>query len=183
MSQGIQGGAVQKAPTSTLAIVALITSLLCWPFFLGLILGIISLVRINKSNGALGGKTLAIIAIVMNLALIPTCGGIYAAIAIPNFIKYQCLSKQSEAKSNLKALFVAEEMYRTDKDGYSQDLATLEFTPQGQTLRYDYAVVAASKEAFRAEARGKGDMAGDVWAITNANDLQNVRSKCNGGDD
>lgn len=178
MSQGVQGQQPVKPPTSTLAIVSLITSFFCWPFFLGLILGIVSLVRINKSEGKLGGKTLAIIAIVLNLCLIPTCGGIYAAIAIPNFIMYQCRSKQSEARNNLAALFAREELYRGDKDGYTQDLAALEFKPMGQVIRYDYVVVQASREAFRAEARGKGDMAGDVWAITNANDVQNVDNKC-----
>lgn len=182
-SQGAQGQQPVKPPTSTLAIVSLITSFLCWPVFLGLILGIVSLVRINKSEGRLGGKTLAIIAIAMNLALIPTCGGIYAAIAIPNFIMYQCRSKQSEAKGNLKALFVAEELYRSEKEGYSQDFAALGFTPMGQTSRYDFVVVQASREGFRAEARGKGDMAGDLWAITNANDLQNVKDKCDRGGD
>ncbi|OGQ25382.1 MAG: hypothetical protein A2138_26625 [Deltaproteobacteria bacterium RBG_16_71_12] len=183
MSQGPEHQQPQKPPTSTLAIVSLITSFLCWPVFLGLILGIVSLVRINKSDGKLGGKTLAIIAIVMNLCLIPTCGGIYAAIAIPNFIMFQCRSKQSEAKGNLKALHVAEELYRGDKDSYTQDLGALEFKPMGQTIRYDYVVVEASREGFRAEARGKGDMAGDVWAITNANDVQNVQNKCRSGGD
>ena len=30
-----------------------------------------------------------------------------------------------------------------------------------------------------AEARGTGDMAGDLWTISNLNDLQNVTNKCN----
>lgn len=176
MSQGVQGQPTGNPPTSTLAIVALVLSFLCMP--IGLILAIVALVRINKSNGALGGKTLAIVALVLNLVLVPTCGGIYAAIAIPNFIKFQCRSKQTEAKSNLKALFVAEEMYRAEKDTYTQDLDALQFKPMGQMLRYDYVVAQASREGFRAEARGKGDMAGDLWVIANANEVQNVTNKC-----
>lgn len=178
LSRGAQGQQPVKPPTSTLAIVSLITSFLCWPVFLGLILGIVSLVRINKSDGRLGGKTLAIIAIAMNLALLPTCGGLLAAIAIPNFIMFECRSKQTEAKGSLKALFAAEEMYRGEKDSYTQDLAALGFKPEGQGTRYDYVVVQASREGFRAEARGKGDMAGDLWVITNAADVQNVTNKC-----
>ncbi len=178
MSHEVHDQRPSKPPTSTLAIVALVVSFLCWPVFLGLILGIVALVRINGSQGKLGGKTLAIIAIVLNLGLIPTCGGMMAAIAIPNFIKFQCRAKQSEAKANLKALYVAEELHRGEKDTYTTDLATLEFRPQGERIRYDYVVVEAGRTGFRAEARGKGDMAGDLWIMTNANDLQNVESKC-----
>lgn len=176
MSHGHQGQEPAPPPTSTLAVVALVMSFLCMP--IGLILAIVALVRINKSNGALGGKTLAIIALALNLVLVPMCGGVYAAIAIPNFIKFQCRSKQSEAKANLKSLFVAQELYRAEKNAYANDLATIEFKPQGQSIRYDYVVVEATPEAFRAEARGTGDMAGDLWVITNANDLQNVQNKC-----
>lgn len=171
-----------KPPVSTLAVVALVCSVLCWGVFLGLILGIIALVRINKRAGALGGKTLAILAIVINLALIPTCGGIYAAIAIPNFIKYQCRAKQSEARANLRALAVAEEMFKAERGTYAPDLAALGFKPQGDRLRYDYVVVAATADEFRAEARGKEDMAGDTWVITRGGDPQAAQDRCAVGD-
>lgn len=172
-----------KPPVSTLAVVALVCSVLCWFGFLGLILGVIALVRINKRQGALGGKTLAVLAIVLNLALIPTCGGVYAAIAIPNFIMFQCRSKQSEAKANLKALSAAEEMYRAEHEAYTPDLAALRWQPAGgERLRYDYLVVSAAKESFRAEARGTGDMAGDLWAITEAGEVEAVADHCSARD-
>jgi prepilin-type N-terminal cleavage/methylation domain-containing protein len=44
--------------------------------------------------------------------------GILAAIAIPNFIKFQARSKQSEAKSNLKSIFTAERSFFQEKDRY-----------------------------------------------------------------
>jgi type II secretory pathway pseudopilin PulG len=48
-------------------------------------------------------------------ALPATAGlGLMAAIAIPNFIKFSCRAKQSEAKSNLKAAFVAQMSYHAE---------------------------------------------------------------------
>ncbi|MCC7070468.1 MAG: hypothetical protein IT383_04040 [Deltaproteobacteria bacterium] len=118
----------------------------------------------------------------MNLVLVPMCGGVLAAISIPNFVKFQCRSKQSEAKANLKSLYVAQEMFRGENNSYASDLTQLQFKPQGQTIRYDYVLVEGSATGFRAEARGKADMAGDLWSISNANDLQNVESKCGGAE-
>ena len=54
--------------------------------------------------------------------------GILAAIAIPNFIKFQARSKQSEAKSNSKAMFTAEKAFFAEKDRYSS-LVGLERRP------------------------------------------------------
>lgn len=164
-----------QPPVSTLAVVALVTSLLCFP--VGLILSIVALVRIEGSKGALGGKTLAIVALCLNFLVVPMVG-ILAAIAIPNFVKFQCRSKQSEAKGNLKALFVAEESFRAENNKYSGDLAALQFSPRGAKVRYEYSIVGYDDVKFTAEARGTGEMTGDLWRITNNNDLLNVDSAC-----
>ena len=55
---------------------------------------------------------------------------ILAAIAIPNFVKFQCRSKQSEAKTNLKALYVAYQGYHSEYDLYPEILNP---QPGGQT--------------------------------------------------
>ena len=60
------------------------------------------------------GRGFTLIELMIVVAII----GILAAIAIPNFVKFQCRSKQSEAKTNLKALYVAEEAYRGEYDLY-----------------------------------------------------------------
>jgi type IV pilus assembly protein PilA len=66
--------------------------------------------------------------------------GILAAIAIPNFIKFQARSKQSEAKSNLKAMFTAERAYYQEKDTYSALVNSIGFTPErGNRYTYDLA--------------------------------------------
>jgi type IV pilus assembly protein PilA len=47
----------------------------------------------------------------IELMIVVAIIGILAAIAIPNFLKYQAKSKQSEAKTNLKGIFTAEMSY------------------------------------------------------------------------
>ena len=164
------------APTSTLAIVALVAVVVCWP--VGLILSIIALVRIETSKGALGGRTLAVVALVLNLLLLPVCG-VLAAVAIPSFVKFPCRSKQAEAKSNLRSLYIAELSYRGEFDRYSSDLKSLGFAPMAVRPRYEYVVVDATQDTFVAEARGTSpELVGERWRITNANQLENITNKC-----
>ncbi|GIW53748.1 MAG: hypothetical protein KatS3mg082_0152 [Nitrospiraceae bacterium] len=47
----------------------------------------------------------------IELMIVVAIIGILAAIAIPNFLKYQAKSRQSEAKTNLGAIFVAESAF------------------------------------------------------------------------
>ncbi len=54
----------------------------------------------------------------VELMIVVAIIGILAAIAIPNFIKFQAKSKQSEAKTNLKASFTAEKSFFAEKDSY-----------------------------------------------------------------
>lgn len=102
-------------PTSGLAIAALVCTFLCWP--IGLVLGIIALVKINNSNGAMGGRTLAIVSVALSALAIPAMG-VMAAIAVPNFVRYQNRSKASEAKMNLAMLRVGQEAKFADIGRY-----------------------------------------------------------------
>jgi len=52
----------------------------------------------------------------IELMIVVAIIGILAAIAIPNFIKFQARSKQSEAKANLKAVFTAQKAFFQEKD-------------------------------------------------------------------
>jgi type II secretory pathway pseudopilin PulG len=77
-----------------------------------------------------GGKSVwFILLIVLGVGAIP-CIGILAAIAVPNFIKFQARSKQAECKANLKALYIAEKSYFAEKDTYSPQVATVGFSPE-----------------------------------------------------
>ena len=59
----------------------------------------------------------------IELMIVVAIIGILAAIAIPNFIKFQAKSKQSEAKTNLKAIFTAEKSYYGERDAYNNTFA------------------------------------------------------------
>lgn len=73
----------------------------------------------------------------IELMIVVAIIGILAAIAIPNFIKFQARSKQSEAKANLKAVFTAEKAYYQEKDQFSSYTGDVGFEPE-RNNRYTY---------------------------------------------
>jgi len=74
----------------------------------------------------------------IELMIVVAIIGILAAIAIPNFLRFQAKSKQSEAKTNLGAMGTTAEAYRAEHDTYSaSSWADLGWTPTG-TTRYAY---------------------------------------------
>lgn len=66
----------------------------------------------------------------VELMIVVAIIGILAAIAIPNFIKFQARSKQAEPKANLKALFVAQRSWFAEKDTFSSSLRDIGFIPE-----------------------------------------------------
>ncbi|MFO0724014.1 MAG: hypothetical protein U1E65_09545 [Myxococcota bacterium] len=106
-----------QAKTSTLAIVALVFAFICMP--VGLILGLVALIRINNSQGELGGRGLAIAAMIIPAAMVPVIG-ILAAIAVPNFVRYQLRSKEAEAKVNLRAILQSQRSFHDEHAFYAQ---------------------------------------------------------------
>jgi type IV pilus assembly protein PilA len=79
-----------------------------------------------------GKKGFTLIELMIVVAII----GILAAIAIPNFLKFQAKSKQSEAKSNLGAIFTGELAYFGEQNTYG-DFVAINWSPSG-TPRYHY---------------------------------------------
>src|ERR1700704_4573427 len=73
----------------------------------------------------------------IELMIVVAIIGILAAIAIPNFIKFQARSKQSEAKANLKAMFTAEKAFFQEKDKFSSLVGEVGFSPE-RNNRYAY---------------------------------------------
>ena len=73
----------------------------------------------------------------IELMIVVAIIGILAAIAIPNFIKFQARSKQSEAKANLKAMFTAEKAFFQEKDRFSSYVGEVGFAPE-RNNRYEY---------------------------------------------
>jgi type IV pilus assembly protein PilA len=129
----------------------------------------------------------------IELMIVVAIIGILAAIAVPNFIKFQCRSKQSEAKGNLKALYVSQESTRAEFDTYraitaiaadttgtnaaarSTSTSPIGWIPKGAKLRYGYATgTNINNTAFTASAASAAGVVGetaDVWTITEKNDL------------
>ena len=73
----------------------------------------------------------------VELMIVVAIIGILAAIAIPNFIKFQARSKQSEAKANLKALFTSQKAFFQEKDRFSSFTGEIGFEPE-RNNRYAY---------------------------------------------
>ena len=70
----------------------------------------------------------------IELMIVVAIIGILAAIAIPNFLKYQAKSKQSEAKTNLKGIFTSETAYFGEANSYG-DFSTIGFALAGDTAK------------------------------------------------
>ncbi|OGQ89746.1 MAG: hypothetical protein A2289_10540 [Deltaproteobacteria bacterium RIFOXYA12_FULL_58_15] len=192
--------AVSQGPkTSSLAITGFILALmpLVCTNFVGIILGIIALTKISAQPAMLKGKGLAIAAIVIG-AMWSAVGilGILAAIAIPNFINFQARAKQSEAKMNLKAIFVGAKSSFAENGKMGTTFEAIGFKPDGTRYTYYFGddsiepeqalaeplpdevetFVEPDSGKFRAVAIGNVDSDDtlDVWIIDDENHLENI---------
>lgn len=57
-----------------------------------------------------------------------------AAIAIPNYLKFQCRSKQAEVKAGLGGWYVTEKAFLAEHNTYGTDLVTINWEPEGSPL-------------------------------------------------
>ena len=131
-----------------------------------------------------GSKGFTLIELMIVVAII----GILAAIAIPNFLRFQLKSKTSEAKVNIAAIRTAEESYLAEFGAYVNCAATpaaspgstkqpftggglanfdtLGWAPEGAVFfQYGVAVDMVNVLAYTADAAGDidGDMTPQVW--------------------
>ena len=73
----------------------------------------------------------------IELMIVVAIIGILAAIAIPNFLRMQARSKQSEARVNLRSMFTSETAYFAAKDRFSTQPYEVGFLPE-RNNRYAY---------------------------------------------
>ncbi|PTL78546.1 prepilin-type N-terminal cleavage/methylation domain-containing protein [Vitiosangium sp. GDMCC 1.1324] len=88
----------------------------------------------------------------IELMIVVAIIGILAAIAIPNFIKFQARSKQGEAKANLKAWFTTQRAFLQEKDRYEEDIKIIGYAPE-RGNRYAYYF---GTDTTTCETRGAG---------------------------
>ena len=122
----------------------------------------------------------------IELMIVVAIIGILAAIAIPNFMQYQCKSKQSEAKTNLGAIATSEETYMAEYNKYiagtgagtTQKMDTLGWESKG-TPKYEYSVTTAAGITFTATATGTISGETDTWTMNELRTLTPVANACN----
>ena len=133
----------------------------------------------------------------IELMIVVAIIGILAAIAIPQFIKFQCRAKQSEAKLTMKSLLTAEESYLNENDSYlagnidatgvadNAELQALYASKcDGGACKYTYALTEAGTQenavlTIVATANGAGPT-GDVWTMVSNNTGFTLTNTTNG---
>ncbi len=101
----------------------------------------------------------------IELMIVVAIIGILAAIAIPNFLKFQAKSKQSEAKTNLKAIFTAETAYFGELNSFGS-LAAVNYKPEGTVAKMIYAFSVDGG----ATTMGAAAVAGSDWTNSGLTD-------------
>ena len=106
-------------------------------------------VRWTRNRSTSGGFTLVEVMVV--LAII----GILAFVAVPNFLRYQTRSKQSEAKTSLRAIWTGEKSFFGERETFSPFAPLIGFSPE-RGNRYAYRLTPGCANP---EVRGGGPVA------------------------
>tara|TARA_B100001248_G_scaffold260619_1_gene249356 strand:- start:528 stop:1091 length:564 start_codon:yes stop_codon:yes gene_type:complete len=83
-------------------------------------------------NNIKNQKGFSLIELMIAVAII----GILAAIAIPNYQKFQRKSRQSDAKSQLSGIYQANKIYIGDYGQYTASFRAMNYSPDGR-IQYD----------------------------------------------
>jgi type IV pilus assembly protein PilA len=113
-----------------------------------------------------GKKGFTLIELMIVVAII----GILAAIAIPNFLKFQAKSKQSEAKTNLAGIFTAQTAYFGEQNTYG-NFTDINWTPSGSP-RYRYTLDGGTSVDNTLTVGANTTIATPVWTGANLNHVK-----------
>ena len=110
----------------------------------------------------------------MEVMIVVVIIGILAALAYPNLEKYLKRARQTEAKTNLSAIYTAQKIYFTLHQSYADDIKKLDLSlVQGDPYIFN---MEASTSTFKAQAEGNidDDDALDTWTIDQDKNLLNT---------
>ena len=108
----------------------------------------------------------------MEVMIVVVIIGILAALAYPNLEKYLKRARQTEAKTNLSAIYTAQKIYFSLHQSYVDDINELDLSlAQGDPYTLE-----ASTSTFKAQAEGNidDDAALDTWTIDQDKNLFNT---------
>jgi type IV pilus assembly protein PilA len=83
----------------------------------------------------------------IELMIVVTIIGLLAAIAIPNYLQFQSIAKQAEAKSNLGGIFTNEQAYWGEHSKYTPVLTETGFSILTKAKFYDFTITAPTSVA------------------------------------
>ena len=118
----------------------------------------------------------------MEVMIVVVIIGILAALAYPNLEKYLKRARQTEAKTNLSAIYTAQKIYFSLHQSYVDDINELDLSLAQGDL-YTFTIQEASTSTFKAQAEGNidDDEALDIWTIEQNkilfNDKDNVTAE------
>ena len=109
--------------------------------------------------------------------------GILILIALPNLMPIISKTKALEAQNHLMHMYSLERNYFFMHSKYSNEFSAIDFLPEktvknGGTANYEYQIVEASTNSFKAKAIAVTDFDGDgifnVWEIDQNKNLKEV---------
>ena len=114
----------------------------------------------------------------IELMIVVAIIGILAAIAIPNFMTYQCKAKQSEAKSLLGAVRTAQEVYFAENSTYASSTSNLDYGMKGKQI-YTVSKLGVSDGNPTAEVTGDiGQTQSDSWVLNATGEIKATTNSC-----